>query len=163
MDLILVGHVDTGELRHTLSAGAHLIGRAEDANIKLNQPSVSRRHAEITVTGSQVMVKDLGSHNGTLLNGAKVGDPIPIKAGDVIEVANISFRVEGPGGAGLSMFNESVTLVPSHELSWDQVQQERKDKRDLQSLLFKVLAEAGDLLTIPREPEEMFEPILDLV
>ena len=76
---------------------------------------------------------------------------------------NRELHAQGPGGAGLSMFNESVTLVPSHELSWDQVQQERKDKRDLQSLLFKVLAEAGDLLTIPREPEEMFEPILDLV
>jgi serine phosphatase RsbU (regulator of sigma subunit) len=61
------------------------------------------------------------------------------------------------------MFNESVTMVPSHELSWEEVRQDRKEKRDLQSLLFRVLAEAGDLLTIPRKPEEMFEPILDLV
>jgi sigma-B regulation protein RsbU (phosphoserine phosphatase) len=163
LDLTLIGMVENQEVRLALEAGIHLIGRADDAALKLVQPSVSRRHAEITVEGTQATVRDLGSHNGTLLNGAKVADPLPIKAGDVIEVANITFRVEGPGGAGLSMFNESVTMVPSHELSWDEVREERKDKRDLQSLLFRVLAEAGDLLTIPRSPEDMFEPILDLV
>ena len=166
MDLTLVGMVENEELRHPLVEGAHLIGRADDAALKLVQPSISRRHAEILVNGSQVTVSDLGSHNGTILNGAKVAEAVTVRAGDVLEVANITFRVEGPGGsggAGMSMFNESVTMVPSHELSWDEVRKEREDKRDLQSLLFRVLAEAGDLLTIPREPEEMFEPILDLV
>jgi sigma-B regulation protein RsbU (phosphoserine phosphatase) len=163
LDLTLIGMVENQEMRHALAEGTHLIGRADDAAMKLVQPSVSRRHAEIIVEGTQATVRDLGSHNGTMLNGAKVGDPMPIKAGDVIEVANITFRVEGPGGAGLSMFNESVTLVPSHELSWDEVRQDREEKRDLQSLLFRVLADAGDLLTVPRTPGEMFEPILDLV
>ncbi len=161
--------VDNTELRHALVEGNHLIGRADDAALKLVQPSVSRRHAEIIVNGTVATVQDLGSHNGTMLNGAKVADPLPIRAGDVIEVANITFRVEGPDGpgtgaaAGMSMFNESVTMIPSHELSWDEVRKDRKDKRDLQSLLFRVLAEAGDLLTIPRDPGEMYEPILDLV
>jgi hypothetical protein len=155
--------VENQELRHELVEGTHLIGRADNAAVKLVQPSVSRRHAEITVKESGTTVCDLGSHNGTFLNGAEVGEPMPLRAGDLLKVANISFRVEGPDGVGLSVFNESVTLVPSHELSWDEVRKERRDKRDLQSLLFRVLAEAGDLLTIPREPEEMFEPILDLV
>ena len=167
MDLTLVGMVENSEVRHDLVDGNHLIGRADDAALKLVMPSVSRRHAEIIVNGTVATVQDLGSHNGTLLNGAKVADPMPIRAGDVIEVANITFRVEGPGGAGaatgMSMFNESVTMVPSHELSWDEVRKGQKDKRDLQSLLFRVLADAGDLLTIPRDPSEMFEPILDLV
>jgi sigma-B regulation protein RsbU (phosphoserine phosphatase) len=163
VDLTLIGMVDNKELRHPLIEGHHLIGRADDAALKLVQPSVSRRHAEIVVNGPIATVRDLGSHNGTMLNGAKVAVPTPIRAGDVIEVANITFRVEGPDGTGLSMFNESVTLIPSHELSWDDVRKGQNDKRDLQSLLFRVLAEAGDLLTIPRKPEEMFEPILDLV
>jgi sigma-B regulation protein RsbU (phosphoserine phosphatase) len=166
LDLTLVGMVENEELRHALVEGAHLIGRADDAALKLVQPSISRRHAEITVNGSMATVNDLGSHNGTILNGAKVAESTPLHAGDVLEVANITFRVEGPGGpagVGMSMFNESVTMIPSHEMSWDEVRKDRQDKRDLQSLLFRVLAEAGDLLTIPREPGEMFEPILDLV
>ena len=100
MDLTLIGMVENKEVRHPLREGEHLIGRADDAALKLVQPSVSRRHAQITISGNVATVQDLGSHNGTLLNGAKVADPLPIKVGDVIEVANLTFRVEGPGGAG---------------------------------------------------------------
>ncbi len=163
MDLILVGMVDNSELRYPLAEGAHVIGRADDAGVKLAQPSISRRHAEIVVNGREVLLRDLGSHNGTKLNGAKVEADISVHIGDVIEVANISFRVEGPDGLGMTIFNESQTLMPSAEMTWEEVKTGRKDTRDLQSLLFRVLADAGDLLTIPREPEEMYEPILDLV
>jgi len=163
MDLTLVGLVDNKEVRHSLIDGAHLIGRADDAALKLNQPSVSRRHAEIVVAGGKALVNDLGSHNGTTLNGTKVSEPVELKFGDVLEVANVSFRLEGPAGMGMTIFNESQTLVPSAELTWEEIRAQRQEKRDLQSRLFGVLAEAGDLLTIPRAPEEMFEPILDLV
>lgn len=163
MDLTLVGMVDNSEFRHTLSEGSHVIGRGDDAGIKLAQPSVSRRHAEIVVNGLEITLRDLGSHNGTKLNGAKVDSAVSVHLGDLVEVANLSFRVEGPDGMGMTIFNESQTLVPSAEMTWEEAKAERKEKRDLQSLLFRVLAEAGDLLTIPREPEEMYEPILDLV
>ncbi|MCB1184043.1 SpoIIE family protein phosphatase [bacterium] len=163
MDLTLVGLVDNKEVRHPLTQGSHVIGRADDAGLKLAQPSVSRRHAEIVVSGLEILVRDLGSHNGTKLNGAKVDRDMSVHMGDLIEVANLSFRVEGPGGMGHTIYNESQTLMPSAELSWEDVQKERSNKSDLQSLLFQVLAEAGQLLTIPREPGEMYEPILDLV
>ena len=78
-------------------------------------------------------------------------------------MANVSFRIQGPDGLGLTIFNESQTLMPSAEMSWDEIRDTKRAKVDLQSRLFGVLAEAGDLLTIPREPEEMYEPILDLV
>jgi len=163
MDLILVGTVNDQELRYALIDGVHVIGRADDAAIKLVQPSISRRHAEITVSGEEVTLRDLGSHNGTKLNGQDVDGGMKVRLGDTVEVANLRFRVEGPEGTGMTIFNESATLVPSAEMSWEEVKNDRSDKRDLQSLLFRVLAEAGELLTIPREPEEMYEPILDLV
>jgi len=163
MDLILVGVVANRELRYPLLEGTHVIGRADDAGVKLAQPSISRRHAEIVVAGREILLRDLGSHNGTRLNGAKVEADISVHLGDVIEIANISFRIESPDGMGMTIFNESQTLMPSAEMTWEEVQGGRTEARDLQSLLFRVLAEAGDLLTIPREPEEMYEPILDLV
>ena len=163
MDLILVGTVDNQELRYALSEGVHVIGRADDAAIKLVQPSISRRHAQIAVDQGQVKVSDLGSHNGTKLNGQDVHDPVLVRLGDTVEVANLRFRVEGPEGTGMTIFNESATLIPSAELSWEEAKHGGSDNRDLQSLLFRVLAEAGELLTIPREPNEMYEPILDLV
>jgi serine phosphatase RsbU (regulator of sigma subunit) len=163
MDLVLVGMVDGHELRYVLSEGAHVMGRADDAGIKLAQASVSRRHAEIVVSSRGVIVRDLGSHNGTKLNGVPVTGDSSVHLGDTVDVANVSFRVESPDGAGMSIFNESQTLMPSAEMTWEEVQKGRKDTRDLQSLLFRVLADAGDLLTIPREPKDMYEPILDLV
>jgi len=163
MDLILVGMVDNSELRFELSAGTHVIGRGDDVELQLAQPSVSRRHAEIAVNGREVLLRDMGSHNGTKLNGAKVEGAVPLHAGDMVEVANLSFRVEGPDGLGMTIFNESQTLMPSAEMTWEEIKRERSGTRDLQSLLFRVLADAGNLLTIPRGPEEMYEPILDLV
>ena len=166
MDLALVGKVDGQDVRHMLVEGSHVIGRGDDVGLKLAQPSVSRRHAEILVEGGRVIVRDLGSHNGTKLNGTAVEGDSTVQMGDTIEVANLSFRVESSEGStslGMTIFNESQTLMPSAELTWEEVQRGRTDKRDLQSLLFRVLADAGNLLTIPREPEEMYEPIIDLV
>ena len=123
-----VGLLDFGAVREPVldQVSPGRVGRAEDADIKLTQPSVSRRHAEITVTGSQVMVKDLGSHNGTTLNGTKVAAPVELKFGDVLEVANVSFRLEGPAGMGMTIFNESQTLVPSAELTWEEIRAQRQ-------------------------------------
>jgi len=163
MDFTLVGMVDNREIRFPLAEGKHLVGRADDAGFQLAQPNISRRHAEIDVTGQQVTIKDLGSHNGTLVNGIKAESPLPLQQGDQLEMANLVFRVEGPITFGAAQTNPGTKVVPNAELSWEEAQSGRSKKRDLQSLLFRVLAKAGDLLTIPREPEEMYEPILDLV
>ncbi|MDX2474246.1 MAG: FHA domain-containing protein, partial [Candidatus Krumholzibacteria bacterium] len=93
MDLALVGKVDGQDGRHMLVEGSHVIGRGDDAGLKLAQPSVSRRHAEILVEGGRVIVRDLGSHNGTKLNGTAVEGDSSVQMGDTIEVANLSFRV----------------------------------------------------------------------
>ncbi|MFH2052689.1 MAG: SpoIIE family protein phosphatase [bacterium] len=169
LDWNLVGVVGGKQVRHALGGGVHLVGRADDATLKLAEPSVSRRHAEIIVEGAGVRVRDLGSHNGTKLNAAAVdGNPVPVRPGDVLEFAHVSFRVEaGRAGSatdmGLTMLNESHSLVPSAELSWDEFRTGHGSKQDKRSQLFRVLAEAGDLLTAVRTPAELFDPILDLV
>lgn len=161
MDFTLVGEVEGREVRFPLAEGTHLVGRADDVAFRLALPSVSRHHAEIAVRGGEVTVRDLGSHNGTMVNGAKVSEPISLTVGDRLEVANLSFRVAGPITPGLTTSGRDP--VPSAEISWDEVRAVHGKERNLQSLLFRVLAKAGDLLTIPRAPAEMYEPILDLV
>lgn len=156
VDFTLVGLVDSREVRFPLVEGTHLVGRSDEAALKLPHSSVSRKHAEILVVGNQVTVRDLGSHNGTQLNGASVLDSAPLHMGDHLELADLSFRIEGAR-------IPSSTVFPNVEISWDEVRSEQSQKKDLQSLLFRVLADAGDLLTVSREPREMFEPILDLV
>ncbi len=66
------------------------VGRKHGNDIQLNDLTVSGRHALITLMGENAYVDDLGSTNGTLLNGGRVAKSI-LKHGDVIQVGNYQF------------------------------------------------------------------------
>jgi len=57
--------------RLTLKPGRLVVGRAEDAHIRLNSPFVSRQHCQIITTADQCFVEDMGSTNGILVNGRR--------------------------------------------------------------------------------------------
>jgi adenylate cyclase len=69
-----------------------VLGRALNSDIPVFDPTISRRHAEVRSDDTGVEVKDLGSSNGTFLNGAKVGEA-RLTAGDVIGFGRVTFRV----------------------------------------------------------------------
>src|SRR5437868_5657090 len=71
------------------------IGRRADIGLMIDDPSVSRRHAQIVVRGDAYCLSDLGSSNGTLLNGAPVTDGAPLSDGDVLQFgdAEVTFRL----------------------------------------------------------------------
>jgi len=84
-----------GEIRLDRDA---IIGRLSDAGgIALEHPRVSRRHAEVRVTGSQVFLRDLGSANGTFLNGERITAYRELHAGDRIDIGPYSFKFTGQG------------------------------------------------------------------
>ena len=56
----------------SLSEGTHVIGRDPDCAVMIDAPKVSRRHACIVVTGGEATIEDLGSKNGTYVNGRRV-------------------------------------------------------------------------------------------
>lgn len=73
------------------------IGRAAGNEVQLNDALASRAHALIEWRGSGYAVADLGSANGTLLNGVRLMQPMPIKAGDVIQVGGTQLMLSlGP-------------------------------------------------------------------
>jgi len=77
--------------------GKMLVGRQPPAMVILEDDSVSRRHAELEATASGVTVRDLGSANGTLLNGEPVGqEAVPLQPGDQLQfgVVEMSFDAE---------------------------------------------------------------------
>lgn len=57
--------------RVTLKPGRLIVGRAEDAHIRLNSPFVSRQHCQVITTSDQCFVEDMGSTNGILVNGRR--------------------------------------------------------------------------------------------
>ena len=79
-----------------------LIGRGEDCELRLDHKSVSKRHCVLVKTDGLVLLRDLGSTNGTRVNGQRVrrGTLLP---NDVLSVANFRFTLQfGDGPSGVS-------------------------------------------------------------
>ena len=84
------------------ASGVLLIGRDSEADLKLSEPAASRRHAEILIEGGDVRVRDLGSMNGTGVNGERLTGERPLFAGDTITIgatALILYLPSAPGPA----------------------------------------------------------------
>jgi FHA domain len=72
--------------------GRTIIGRKPGAAIRLTEASVSREHAALIRTGEQVMLVDLGSKNGTRVNGELIGAPHQLHDGDTVLVGSVELR-----------------------------------------------------------------------
>jgi hypothetical protein len=104
--------LEVNGMRHPLDPPGIVIGRGTEADLRINDPGVSRRHAEIRIypgdTGTpQVSVVDLGSTNGMLVNGHKVQqatltDGAQIKIGNTtMTIHHVAEKADSEGGAGV--------------------------------------------------------------
>src|SRR5262249_24679424 len=73
-----------------------LVGRGESAQLDVEDDEVSRRHARFRRLGDRLEVTDLGSLNGTWVNGARITDPIVLAPGDVVKLGTTRLEVVGP-------------------------------------------------------------------
>lgn len=91
--------VEVHGVRHPLVPPGLVVGRGADADLRLNDPGVSRRHALITVGGTAerpvVTIEDLGSTNGVVVNGTKV-TKTALREGARIELGNTRMLVHAP-------------------------------------------------------------------
>jgi pSer/pThr/pTyr-binding forkhead associated (FHA) protein len=81
------------------------IGRGETCHLRPNSAQVSREHAEFTISADGVAVRDLGSRNGTLVNGKALTKSQVLKDRDVVQVGPLAFAV--------SLVGSSEGVVPS--------------------------------------------------
>jgi DNA-binding NtrC family response regulator/pSer/pThr/pTyr-binding forkhead associated (FHA) protein len=70
--------------------GTVVIGRAEDADVRIRSTSVSRRHARIVVSDCQARIEDLGSRNGVRVNGRRILSVQALYPADVIDLGTVS-------------------------------------------------------------------------
>ena len=92
--------IDDGRLqREVMLVGTTLVGRDPECEISHADPRLSRRHAEFRVTPDGVRLRDLGSRNGTHVNGHIV-DEVILVSGDVVHIAHLTIR-----------FNDADTTV----------------------------------------------------
>lgn len=81
-------------VRTRLVAGTHQIGRDPDCEIFFNHADVSRRHARFIVEAGAVTVEDLGSKNGTCVNGRRITKPKRLVNGDTLTFGTVETTIE---------------------------------------------------------------------
>lgn len=74
-----------------------VLGRAEDADWRVNDPAVSRRHASIRLEGGSIFLRDLDSRHGTHVNGARLGagEEVELREGDIVTLGSWRCIVDG--------------------------------------------------------------------
>lgn len=104
--------------------GLYKIGRASDNDVALEDLSLSRHHACVRFSRGQWLAEDLGSKNGTRLNGERLGGPQPLRAGDELAPGNLTFRVcdaTDTGPAVVIQPRETAPWVPSLMLAAEEL------------------------------------------
>ena len=90
---------------NTMVANSHLtgsrivIGRSPDCDVVLASDSVSRQHAELVAHGDNWSVRDLGSRNGTFVNGKRAEGVVPLREGDLIRIGTVELIFRGDASA----------------------------------------------------------------
>jgi DNA-binding winged helix-turn-helix (wHTH) protein len=99
-----------GDREIALAAGEHVLGRSGDATILVDDAGVSRHHARITIGAQSATLLDLGSKNGTILNGSAIEGPVELTDGAVIVLGATALKFKIVKAFGST---ETVTAAPS--------------------------------------------------
>jgi pSer/pThr/pTyr-binding forkhead associated (FHA) protein len=85
----MVRSLHIGHRRFVLGSGVNIIGREPGCAVCINDASVSRGHARITIDGNQATIEDLKSKNGTAVMGESIKGPTVLKDGDEVEFGHV--------------------------------------------------------------------------
>ena len=104
----------TGDQTFELKEGRTLVvGRGPSSDIAIYDPTISRRHAELTVGADGVQVKDLDSSNGTCINGARITTG-RLGTEDTVTFGKVTFRLASPGSAAVVQQRPAIAAEAAH-------------------------------------------------
>ena len=92
-----------------LPPGEYLFGRDDSCQVRLRHQSVSRRHCVLRVTEQKVFIQDLGSRNGTALNGRRLTSEQAMRHNDVFFLSGAEFRI---GTSECGKYGDVAHFVP---------------------------------------------------
>jgi len=95
---------------HDLNVDKTTIGRVEDNTFQIADPSVSSHHCEIVLRGTDVVIHDLGSTNGSFINGDKISESV-LKPGQTLKLGQIELQLV-PDGAPMPAMKPAPAPAP---------------------------------------------------
>jgi pSer/pThr/pTyr-binding forkhead associated (FHA) protein len=110
---LVVRQGSTSQPEYQLGTQPVTIGRESGNEIVINDPEISRRHARITFQGGRYEIEDLGSTNGTFVNGRRISMVTPLNNNDTIDISDsVKIVYYGPGSdAGATMIEQPLDQV----------------------------------------------------
>ncbi len=153
----------------TLPEGKYTLGRSSQCELVVDDSTVSRQHARIEIVDEHmVKLTDLGSHNGTTVNGYAISDSTEVKVNDIISFGRVQFRIVPSEGRKVTTSSFSVgdseqdlanaTLLPIKD-ALGPLPAEAIDNPKV----FQAISEMGRMLILPGSDEEMFDRALELL
>jgi DNA-binding winged helix-turn-helix (wHTH) protein len=82
-----------GQREIALPEGETILGRDADSRVWIDAQSVSRRHARLVIVSGLATLEDLGSKNGTFVNGIRLSAPVALRDGDEVRVGSVSMTL----------------------------------------------------------------------
>ena len=104
--------IDGWAQERDVSPGSTVIGRSSSCDVVIRHGKVSRRHARIETVGGELTVRDLGSRNGTRVNGANVREAV-LHPGDTVGIGPITFRLVETAAQTLPATAPAPVAVPT--------------------------------------------------
>ena len=95
--LVILSEGLTGKA-HELKVEKTTIGRVDDNTFPIPEASVSSHHCEILLRGSDIVLRDLNSTNGTFINGQQLTGEAVVKPGQIIRLGQVEMRLEDAAG-----------------------------------------------------------------
>ena len=92
------------------------IGRDSNNGVPINDSEVSRKHARLVFQGGKFVIDDLGSTNGTFVNGQRLAGPVVLKAGDVVslgeQIVLMYDAISADAGATVAVSRKAIPSAP---------------------------------------------------
>jgi pSer/pThr/pTyr-binding forkhead associated (FHA) protein len=96
-------------LSHELKVERTTVGRVEDNTFPIAEASVSSHHAEILLKGTDVVIKDLNSTNGTFINGERISEGT-LKPGQTLRLGNVELKLDGPASNAKKQLDATMVI-----------------------------------------------------
>ncbi|MFL5244715.1 MAG: FHA domain-containing protein [Gemmataceae bacterium] len=105
-------------------AGAYMFGRGSECHVRPNSELVSRQHCQLVVAPDKASLRDLGSRNGTLVNGEAVTGERDLAEGDQLQVGPLVFKIH------LQTAEAVETVETIQKMATDEMQALKPDPSD---------------------------------
>lgn len=164
MDFELTGLVGDAMRRWPIPPGATRIGRGAELPVSIADRSVSREHAVLERTSTGLTLQDLGSRNGTTVNGERLVAPRELHSGDRIAFGNVVLTLEGEAEQARPALSDHGRLDSTVKLGWNEVRTIVPGPSSSSvTTLFDVISNMGEFLVRHQPEQQVYDACLDAV